>query len=93
MGTRNYIQKHEETCPNIKVECSRCQTQVIRKSIYSHDCFTTLQQKLQKIDRTLVYVHSRIKNQEHAKKRFEYVLQMVKKKLMSHNKRAEGLLF
>jgi len=46
MGTRKYIQKHEETCPNIKVECSRCQTLVIRAKIYTHDCFTSLHQKL-----------------------------------------------
>jgi ribosome-associated translation inhibitor RaiA len=74
MGTRKYIRKHEETCPNIRVECSRCQTLVIRAKIYTHDCFASLQQKLEKVDKTLVYVKSRIQNQESAKKRFEYVL-------------------
>lgn len=74
MGTRKYIQKHEETCPQIRVECSRCQTLVIRAKIYTHDCFQSLHAKLQKVDKTLVYVQNRIQNQEAAKKRFEYVL-------------------
>ena len=43
--------------------------------------------------KTTEYVKTRIEGQMNCKRKFEFVLQMVKKKLMSHNKRIETLLF
>ena len=52
-----------------------------------------MQSRLKKLQKTTEYVRGRIETQKNAKKKFEFVVQMVKKKLLSHNRRIETLLF
>jgi len=61
-------------------------------NIRDHDCLKSIQGRMAKLSKTLDYVHGRIVQQEQAKRRFEFVLQMVKKKTMSHNKRVDQLI-
>lgn len=77
----------------IRVECSQCKAVVTRKYITQHDCFESVQSRLKKLDKTMDYVRSRIDAQGNCKRKFEFVLQQVKRKLMSHNKRIDCLLF
>ena len=52
-----------------------------------------MQSRLKKLQKTTEYVKGRIETQKNAKRKFEFVLQMVKKKLLNQNRRVETLLF
>ena len=52
-----------------------------------------MQIRLKKLQKTTDYVKTRVEGQEGCKRKFEFVLQMVKKKLLSHNRRIENLIF
>ena len=52
-----------------------------------------MQVRLKKLQKTTDYVKMRQESQKNCRRKFEFVLQMVKKKLLSHNRRVETLLF
>jgi hypothetical protein len=83
VSKRKYTSAHEKKCPSVREECPKCDTMVIRKILDSHSCTRNLKLRVVGIRKCQEAIDRRLYELNKRNEKFEFVLSVMKKKLMT----------